>query len=426
MGRTTRGGSRNHTPNVRPVQKVELSDKNTKQRLIAVIVCLLVASAAFIYALNGLMTTDSGWTSIEASSSAETNCGDDFIFQYYIGASGVDATAERKALTILYTDIMVKAYEIFHNDESFDGVTNVYDINQHPNETLEVDPALYNALEEVVESGRRELYLAPIYQEYKNLFFCNDDSETVNYDAVQNPEVAAYFKEIASFAGDSSKIDLKLLGNNQVKLYVSDDYLAYAEENYIEDYIDFSWMQNAFIIDYVADELTGKGYTFGNITSYDGFTRNLDSNSEDRSYSFNIYDREGDTIYPAGVMNYSGAVSIVRLHNYAMSEKDDRYYEFQNGEIRTSYISAEDGLCRSAVNDMITYSEKLGCAEVLLQTIPVYIADTLDTEAVKELANQSVYAVYCENSTVYYTKEDLEISDLYDKDGVTYTAEKLN
>lgn len=450
MGRTTRGGSRNHTPNVRPVQKVELSDKNTKQRFVAVIVCLLVASAAFIYALNGLMSNDSGWTGVEASSSAETNCGDDFIFQYYIGAAGVDATAERKALTLLYTDIMVKAYELFHNDESFEGVTNVYEINQHPNETLEVDPVLYDAFEKIAESGRRELYLAPVYLEYKNLFFCNDDSETVNYDAVQNPEVAQYFKEVADFAGNPEMVDMKLLGNNQVMLYVSEEYLAYAEENYIEDYIDFSWMQNAFIIDYAAEELAAKGYTLGYLTSYDGFTRNLDSSSAgsgvadssstgsdagndtadgssgDRTYSFNIYDREENTIYPAGVMNYSGAISIVRLHNYVMSDKDDHYYEFQNGDTRTSYISIEDGLCRSAVNDMITYSKEAGCAEVLLETIPVYITDSLDTEAVKEIAAQDVDAIYCDNHTVYYTDNNIDISDLYDKDGIAYTKELMD
>ena len=58
MGRTVRGGNRNHTPNVRPVQKVELSEKNTRQRLIAVIVLLVIASGAFMYALNGLMSND--------------------------------------------------------------------------------------------------------------------------------------------------------------------------------------------------------------------------------------------------------------------------------------------------------------------------------------------------------------------------------
>ncbi len=60
MGRTVRGGSRNHTPNVRPVQKVELSEKNTRQRLIAVIVLLVIASVTFM--INGLMSTTDGQT----------------------------------------------------------------------------------------------------------------------------------------------------------------------------------------------------------------------------------------------------------------------------------------------------------------------------------------------------------------------------
>ena len=195
------------------------------------IACLIVASGAFIYALNGLMSNDSGWTSIEASSSAETNCGDDFIFQYYVGAAGVDATAERKALTLLYTDALVKAYEVFHNDEAFEGVNNIYEINQHPNEELTVDPVLYGAFETVAEYGRREIYLAPVYLEYKNLFFCNDDSETFHYDAEQNADVRTYFGEIAAYANDPSMVNVELLGDNRLKLHVSEEYLAYAKEN---------------------------------------------------------------------------------------------------------------------------------------------------------------------------------------------------
>ena len=223
MGRTVRGGSRNHTPNVRPVQKVELSEKNTRQRFIAVIVLLVIASGAFMYALNGLMSNDSGWTNIEVGSSAEIHCGDDYIFRYYVGAAGVNATAEKKALTLLYTDSIVKAYKIFSSDESFEGITNVYDLNRHPNETMVVDDALYHAFELIAETGNRAIYLAPVYTEYDNLFFCNDDSETVNYDAYQNGEVAAYFSEVAAYSNDPSGVNVELLGGNQVKLSVSDD-----------------------------------------------------------------------------------------------------------------------------------------------------------------------------------------------------------
>ena len=97
-------------------------------------------------------------------------------------------------------------------------------------------------------------------------------------------------------------------------------------------------MKNAFITDYVADVMIENGYTLGSLTSYDGFTRNLDLTSaitkfKCRSgcfrdsrrkcdYSFNLYDRQGNIIYPAGVMHYNGAESIVSLHNYPMSDKE--------------------------------------------------------------------------------------------------------
>lgn len=74
-------------------------------------------------------------------------------------------------------------------------------------------------------------------------------------------------------------MNVELLGGNQVKLSVSDDYLAFAEKNFISDFIDFSWMKNAFITDYVADVMIDNGYTLGSLTSYDGFTRNLDQTS---------------------------------------------------------------------------------------------------------------------------------------------------
>lgn len=442
MGRTVRGGSRNHTPNVRPVQKVELSEKNTRQRLIAVIVLLVIASGAFMYALNGLMSNDSGWTNIEVGSSAEIHCGDDYIFRYYVGASGVNATAEKKALTLLYTDSIVKAYKIFSSDESFEGITNVYDLNRHPNETMLVDDALYHAFELIAETGNRAIYLAPVYTEYDNLFFCNDDSETVNYDAYQNGEVAAYFSEVAAYSNDPSGVNVELLGGNQVKLSVSDDYLAFAEKNFISDFIDLSWMKNAFITDYVADVMIENGYTLGTLTSYDGFTRNLDLTSaitklnadldnsgtaeENADYSFNIYDRQGNMIYPAGVMHYNGAESIVSLHNYPMSDKEKyNYYEFKSGDIRTRYADTADGLCKSAVNNMAAYADNMGCAEILLQVSQVYIADTMDTEAVKNLAENGIQTIFGENSVLYYTDPGLELTDLYDKDGVHYTSELL-
>ena len=139
-----------------------------------------------------------------------------------------------------------------------------------------------------------------------------------------------------------------------------------------------------------------------------------------------MYDRQGNVIYPAGVMHYNGARSIVSLHNYPMSDKEKyNYYEFKSGDIRTRYADTTDGLCKSAVNNMAAYADNMGCAEILLKVSPVYIADTMDTEAVKSLAENGIQTIFGENSVLYYTDPGLEQTDLYDKDGVHYTSELL-
>mgnify|MGYP000417668520 CR=1 FL=1 len=164
-------------------------------------------------------------------------------------------------------------------------------------------------------------------------------------------KVAAYFSEVAAYSNDPSDVNVELLGGNQVKLSVSDDYLAFAEKNFISDFIDFSWMKTLSLLIMWRMYDRERLYT-GSLTSYDGFTRNLDLTSaitklnagpdasgtaeENADYSFNLYDRQGNIIYPAGVMHYNGAESIVSLHNYPMSDKEKyNYYEFKSGDIRT-------------------------------------------------------------------------------------------
>ena len=279
----------------------------------------------------------------------------------------------------------------------------------------------------------------------------------------ENKETAAYFEEFLTYANDPDAVDLELLGDNRVRLHVSEEYLAFAAENGIDSFIDFYWMKNAFIVDYLAESLADAGFTNGSISSYDGFVRNLDE--RDVSYSFNIYDRvitgaessgadgqvmaenaangfgSGDvpsdvqnseteplqstaprsneaesaqavvgnnetqqtavTKAPAGqilqlaIMQYYGPVSLVYLHDYAITSLDQqRYYQMADGEMRTPYIDPLDGLCRNSISSLVSYSYdgSVGCADILLALIPVYIADEFDADAVEVLAGKSTAA----------------------------------
>lgn len=419
MDRTARDGSTRHP---KPVKRIELFEKYPKTRLALTIVLIVVGVCALGYSFVSYRTADAGWTTIEAGSS-EANCSDELIFQYYLGAGELSATAEKRAVSTLYTELTKTAYQLFHTTEGFAGVHNLYYINQHPNEEIEVDEMLYEAFSMMERYGNRAVYLAPVYVQYSNLFGCNDDVGTVDFDPYQNEGIAQYFAEIISFAGDKEAIDVQLLGNRKIRLFVSEAYMRYAAENGFAEFIDFYWMKNAFIVDYIADTMRADGFVMGSVSSYDGFIRNLDDASE-LEYAFNLFDRVGGAVYQAGVMRYRQAMSIVYLRNYPANDSLDwqHYYEFQNGEIRTAYIDATDGYCKSAVNNLVSYSQDSGCAEILFRVMPVYINDFFEADQLAKLAREGIYSIYCEDNQILYNESSLVLTDLYDGDGVRYTA----
>ena len=419
MGRTVRGNS---TPSLKPVQKIELSEKNIKLRGILV-ACLLVLGVVLIaQGVKGFFTTEAGWQAIEAKGKG-ASCSNEFVFLYNLGSNGVSATAENKAIVTLYTEATKNAYQLFHSRQSFEQVNNVYTINQHPNEVIVVDEALYKALSLVQENASRYLYLAPIYNRYDDIFYCDDDSQLVDFDPRLSEAVAEEYRAVAAYARDAAQIDLQLLGENQVRLYVSEEYLQYAKENGITDFIDFFWLKNAFIVDYLAEIMIAKGYTAGSISSYDGFSRNLDKRT-DTVYAFNIYDKVGQTAYTAAIMQYTGSKSIVYLRNYLMSSMDERqYYELTNGEIRTPYIDMEDGVSKTAKNNLVAYSKTKSCAEIAMQVAPIYIADAFEEEKLLGLQDADIYSVYCKESAICYNEKTLTLSDIYAGEAVTYTTD---
>lgn len=405
--------------------KAELSEKNVRVRIVAVILLIILAGGTFAYAINSYLSSDTGWVTIKADATSERNCSKEFVFMYCVGASGASATLENKALISLYTTATVKAYKLFNNDEIFADVNNIAYINRHPNEVIQVDEVLYNAFSLLESYDCRSLYLAPVYAEYDNMFACEDDSQILAYDPLQNDDIRSYYGELGAFASRYDAIGLELLGDNKIVLRISDDYQQYATEHGITDYIDFYWMKNAFIIDYLAAVMLENNYTLGTISSYNGFVRNLDESGN--TYSYHLYDRVGHTVYPSGIMKYTGPQSIVYLRNYRMTELDNQYYyELANGETRTSFLDITDGLSKSAKNDLLSYSKEYGCADILLQLLPVYITDIFHEEALTALTEYEIYSMYCEDNVIYYNDSALTLTDLYDKENMTYTTSKVS
>ena len=393
MGRTVKDPNRRRP---KPVQKVQLSEKNVGRRIVLVVLFLAIGSGFLVYGFMNFLRGDSGWREISVKAGAELNCSEDFTLKYNVGAGGVSAGGEAKALSLIYTDAAVKGYRLFNIDESFDDVTNLYDINQHPNEVMTVDPVLYDALKKVSDANCREIYLGPLYASLENLCMSNDDAAE---------EAAA----VAAFAQNPDDISLEFPGENQVCLHVSDAYQAYAAEMGYTAYLDFFWMKNAFLIDYLADTIRGGGYQLGIISSKDGFVRCLDETGE-KEYQYPLYHLSGNEIQSHGTMTYEGPKSIVFFHAYQAGGPDTyRYYQYQDKTMRTPYLSAADGKDHTAASELIAYSGEYGCADTLLAAFSDYQAESLSRESLETLTSQDIYSIWFENDEIQTTDEDLAV-----------------
>lgn len=433
MGREARD-RREHLP--RPVQKIELDARHTKVRLALALLFLVAGVGLILHSLFSRPAARAGWTEIEASA-GEANCSADFTFLYPLGTTDSPA-AEQKALVALYTEACEDAYRIFTNDADGEGaadsagtenvqsstaggVHNVRFLNDHPNEEVEVDAALYAAFEQIAASEDRSIYLAPVYEIYDGVFHCDDPSQTAEFDPRQNDALRAWFAEVCVYAADPSQVNLELLGGNRVRLNVSEEYLAFARKEEIGSFIDFYWMKNAFIADYLAGRLAEGGYSVGTLSSFDGFLRNLDA-SEDTDYSLGIYDLADTTIRQAAVLHYRGARSFVCLRSYPLNDAAGQYYcVLPDGKICTPFLDVRDGLCKSAVNDLTAYSESAGCAEILLKLIPTYIAKEFKPEFLTDLAEAGIQSIWCEDAAICHTEEAARLGELYDGENVRYT-----
>ena len=403
----------------RPLE-LQVSEKNVSIRVIVVVLLLAIGVGFLAYFVNALITKEPGWYTIEIKDgNAEIN--GELIFNYNIGQTDMAATDEYKTISALYADEAVRAFRLFDIHRGYEGVVNLYHINRNPGQVLTVDPILYNAFSMAEAAESRILYMAPIYSEYRNLFYSQNEIEAASYDPYRNADAKTYMAEVTTFTADPDMVRVELLGNNQIKLVNAEEYRAFLDEYEITEYIDFAWLANAFIVDHVADVMISRGFTNGNITSFDGYTRNFDQSGE--RYAFNIFDRDGEDVYPAGIAQYQNAISVVFLRDYPMSTQDlTGFYRYPDGDYVTRYADPATGLYKSAIHNLVSYSHDSGCGEIALSMAEVFIADTFDEGKLERMREKEIFSIWCQDRTVYYNDKTILVSSLYSDENIAYEA----
>ena len=386
-------------------------EKNIWGKRTLVLVLLVLGAYLITNGLIGMFRKQSGWNRIETKRPLEYS--DEILFYYDLGEK---RSAEYRVLTEIYTEALSRSHDIFSLRTNNTGLRGLRMLNDSPNVAVEVEPELYSALETFSNAGCRDIFLAPVYRIYGQLFVCMEDYETAGLDPARDRELKGYVDNLLSFINDPGAVDIELLGNNTVRLNMSEEYVRFCEENGITDTVDFFWYTNAVIVDCIADVMADRGLTDGFIQSKDNFVRCLDG--RDKEYRAYVYNREGNIIRDVADLVYRGHIAMASLRDY--TDKNDvgqPYYEYSDGTTVTPYISISDGLSHCSVTDIVVYSHSGSCTECAIQAAGLIRGDSFDPDRLQE----GFEYVYTADRTVHSSDPDVRLENIFDKDGVRYS-----
>lgn len=371
---------RRREPYVPGKERLEVSQEHMTLRLLALGAALLVAALSFGYGINNMLQAPTGWQTVEAGSS-KTGITQYFTLNYNIGADGGNATKERKAVSAIYTQSLDHAYLVLSNREDSQ-YTGLAALNASPNQEITVDPLLYAALRTVEETGTRQPYFAPLFEHYNSLFTADSDEAAAEWDPDLTEWVGEYVRELAAYANDPAMVQVTLLPENRVRLDVSEDYLAYAEENELTTFVDFGYLLNAFLCDAAADALAENGYTGGILSSFDGYVRALCGDA----LAVSLYDLADGKTVRVGEAVYHGPAALVVCRSFPLNPMDQsNYHCYADGTIRAPYVG-RDGMLRAAVSSLTALDRQGSAAALALKATEAFAAETLDEAMLEEIS----------------------------------------
>ena len=130
----------NDKPVVAKVEKIEVNERHIPLRVVLLIVFILVGITAFGIFFSSLLNAEPGWMVIEEANTNYPSIGQDFVLNYYVPKT--NPTDAKKKIVSVYSDLVEKGLILFDELNEYEGFKNVYYINNHINEEIEVDKVL--------------------------------------------------------------------------------------------------------------------------------------------------------------------------------------------------------------------------------------------------------------------------------------------
>ena len=374
--------------------------KRKKIRLLLIVGILGAVLITLVFILIGALSRDSGWREVTVSGDLSESASREFTFMYRMDKKY--GGSDYRTVASVYKEASVFAFRVFDVKSPHAEVHGLYELNRSAGKPIVVEEALYRVLQLFQEHDSRLLFMGPVLEHYGNIFSSTDDVLAKDFDPYFDRESAEYLRELCEYLRDENAIRLELSGSNTVKLEISAELADFGTEYGISTWIDLGWLKNAFILDYLAEEIRKTGYVSGYLLSDDGLVACLDGSDE--AYGFDLDDRIDATVQGCATVGYQGPMIVAVLRDYTLKTDPflEFYYGYEDATFATAFVDPADGLYKAAVSDLYVFSRTLGAGEAMMLSARFFIADEIDEEALRGLRSKDTAVVYVKDGKIYY------------------------
>ena len=87
-------------------------------------------------------------------------------------------------------------------------------------------------------------------------------------------------------------------------------------------------------------------------------------------------------------------------------------------------MNVENGENVSAISTYTAYSATKTCSQIVLEILPLYLADSFDTDKVASAKEGGIFSIYCKDGKILCNDENMTINPIERESG-TYDVERI-
>lgn len=313
--------------------------------------------------------TEKGYQVVPLQEEAEIPLyGYDFDFVYYVEGTKLQNQERIDAISADYSHELAYLYASLDEATVYEHYPSIGKVNKAFNEEVTLSEftynTLYDAYQKTVNGVNYSIFAEPIYTYWYSIFNKLTKEEVEAADPFNNTTSAEVLTNLSNYIKDRNHIDLEFLGENKVKLSISEEYKTYLTDYGLEgSAIGLNNLKTAYIAKNIVKFLRQYNYTGGYLHSRDGMIFQLDLNYT--IFRYNYYDayinNEGTLV------NVNAADVTLNPYSYVLSNRrfaiDDgnvAYYFIKHDDVyyyRSLYIDITTGLPHNEVLSTTFYGD---------------------------------------------------------------------